>query len=67
MFALLKLILTFFSGEPKFPFIPEVEPSPSNKNYSCDYQQEMMNYYQHQKCVLSLSKLHDPELSNIIP
>ena len=31
VFALVKLILNFFSGEPKFPLIPKVGPSPNVK------------------------------------
>ena len=31
MFALLKLILNFFSGDPTLPLTAQVEPSPSNK------------------------------------
>ena len=31
VFALLKLVLNFFSGAPKLPLIPKVSPSPNIK------------------------------------
>ena len=31
MLALVKLILNFFSGDPKLPLIPQVRPSPNTK------------------------------------
>ena len=49
VFALLKLILNFFSDEAKLPLIPKVGPSLSTKNDSYDCQHEMISYYQHRK------------------
>ena len=48
-FALLQLILHYFSVEPKFPLISKVGPSPSTKIYTGNCQKEMMTYYQLQK------------------
>ena len=48
-FALVKLILNFFSGDPKLPLILKVGVSPNIKFFFCDCQNEIMNYYQHQK------------------
>ena len=50
MFALLKLILNGFSGEPKLPLIPKVGPSPNIKKLFLRLSQhEMTSYYQQQK------------------
>ena len=67
---LLKLLLNFSSGEQKLLLIPKVGPSPSIKNYSCDCQHETMNYYQLKNITflaVSLSKIHESALSNVIP
>ena len=68
MFTLLintKLILIFFSGEPKLPLIPKVGPSPSTKNYSCDCQllstPKIITFLE-----VPLSKLHKCTLSIVI-
>ena len=50
VFFLLKLILYFFSGEPKLLLFPKIgKELLVLKNYSSDCQYEMMNYYQRQK------------------
>ena len=42
-----KINIKLFSGYPKLPLIPKV--CLVLKNYSCDLQNEMINYYQHHK------------------
>ena len=53
VFALLKLIVNYFSAEPNFHQYHKLDLHLALKNYSCDCQDEMMNYSQHQKLQLS--------------
>ena len=44
-----KINLNIFSGEPKFPLIPKVGPSPRTEKLFLEFQHEMMNCYEQQK------------------
>ena len=69
--ALLTLILYFFCSEPKLPLIPQVGPSPSTKKLFL-----LLPVWDHELLAtskisiflgISLLKLHEPALSNVIP
>ena len=71
MFALLKLILTFFSGGPKLPLIPKVVPSPRTKKLFLRLSESDNEPISTPKIItflaVSISKLQEPALSNVIP
>ena len=64
--SLLKLMLNFFLGAPKFPSILKASHSPNTKKSFCSYQYEMMNFYQHQIFPI-FPKFNSPFPSNDIP
>ena len=71
MFVLLKLILNFFSVDPKLPLIPQVGPSPSTKKLFLQLSAWEDGLLSTTKIATflakSLSKSHEPRLSNVIP
>ena len=71
MFDLLKLILKLFSVEPNIPLIPKTGPSPSTKKLLLGLLARVDELLLTPKIItflaVSLLKLHEPALSNIIP
>ena len=71
MFALLKLILDVFSGEPKLQLIPKVGPSPSTKKLflrlSARYGELLSTSKIIKFLTVTLLKLNEAALSNAIP
>ena len=71
MFALLKLILTLYSGEPKLPLIPKVVLPPRFKKLFLRLSEWDNEPLSTPKMItflaVSISKLQEPALSNVIP
>ena len=70
MFALVKLILNFFSGDPKLLLTSHVGPSPNIKKLFLQLPErddELLWVSKFMKFLAkSLPKLHEPALSNVI-
>ena len=68
--CLTKINTKFFPGDPKFSLIPQVGPSPSIKNLFLqlsEWDDELLSTPQIITLLAkSLSKLHEPALSNVI-
>ena len=60
----------FFSGEPKLPLIPNVGPSPSTKKLFLRFSAWNDDLLSTPKIITflgkSLSKIHEPAISNVI-
>ena len=71
VFALLKLILIFFSGQPNLPLTQKVGPLSSNEKLFLRLSAWNDKLLSTPKTItflaMSLSKLHEPAPSNVIP